>query len=439
MKGKKLTYILIAAVILLIIIAVVGKKSGAFGKEQLLTVSAEKAELRRIIEKVTANGKIQPETEVKISPDVSGEIVELTVKEGEFVQKGDLLLKIKPDTYISMKERATASLNTAKAQFSSASAQFQTNKLICERSKKLWDQKAISDAEYENALSQFNVSKANLEASEYGVKSSEASLKEANENLSKTIIYAPISGTISKLNIEKGERVVGTAQMAGTELLRIANLNRMEVKVDVNENDIVKVKLNDTTDIEIDAYLDRTFKGIVTEIANSASVAGSSADQVTTFDVKVLILEGSYSDLVKGKNPFRPGMSASVDILTNSVYNALSVPIQAVTVRDPKSGDVQGDQNNLEEAKTADANQEEVEKDRSEMKEVIFVLNADQTVTSVEVKTSIQDDKFIQIISGIDTTQTVITGPYSAITKKLKDGMKVETEKKKALIRNISK
>ena len=438
MKGKKISYILVAVVIVLIIVAIVGKKSGTFGKEKLLTVTTEKAELRQIIEKVTANGKIQPETEVKISPDVSGEIVDLRVKEGDFVNKGDLLLKIKPDTYISMKERATASLNTAKAQLSSATAQFETNKLVYERSKKLWDQKAISDAEYEGALSQFNVSKANLEAAQFGVKSSEASLKEANENLSKTTIYAPISGTVSKLNIESGERVVGTAQMAGTELLRIADLNRMEVKVDVNENDIVKVKLNDTTDIEIDAYIDHKFTGIVTEIANSASVAGSSADQVTTFDVKILILQDSYKNLKNGKNPFRPGMSASVDIRTNQVYGALSVPIQAVTVRNPESGMGQKDDNDLQESRMTEVNDEEIEKDRASMKEVVFVLNEDQTISSIEVKTAIQDDKFIQIVSGIDSTKTVITGPYSAITKKLKDGMKVETEKKKSLIRSVS-
>jgi len=349
-SNKLLKYLLIAAVVL-IIFAIVGKKAGWFGKEKAIKVSTELAQKRTIIEIITANGKIQPETEVKLSPEVSGEIVLLNVTEGQEVKAGDLLVKINPEIYLSGIARMEASLNSAKsnlanskARLAQTQAQFTKAELSYKRNKKLWEDKAISDSEFETAQSNYDVAKADVDASKesvnsarYNVMSTEASLREARENLSKTIIYAPMSGTVSRLNVEVGERVLGTIQMAGTELLRIANLNLMEVKVDVNENDIVRVESGDTAIIEVDAYLGEKFKGIVTEIANSASVAGTGTDQVTNFEVKILILKDSYTELIpkdkKNFYPFRPGMSATADIQTNTKYNVLSIPIQSVTTR----------------------------------------------------------------------------------------------------------
>jgi len=425
MKNNKLLQYLLIAAVVLIIIAVIGKKSGWFGGEVLTKVSIEKPEQRTINEIVTASGKVQPETEVKISPDVSGEIVELYIAEGDDVQKGDLLLKIKPDIYQSSVDRTRASVNTTKANYSNSQSMLeqiqtkynQTQKSF-ERSKILWEQKTISESDYEAALSSIEIGKSELdaakksvEAAKYAVQSAEATLKEAEENLKKTSIYAPMSGTISKLNVEQGERVVGTMQMPGTEILRIADLSRMEVKVEVNENDIIKVKLNDTAFIEIDAYLGEKFKGLVTEIANSANVTGMSVDQVTSFDVKVLVLKESYEHLKnKGKlNPFRPGMSASVDIQTTTKQGVLSVPIQAVTTR-VDSVEVKGEQ------------QKEII--TGETKEMVFVVLNDSVVLQT-VKTGIQDNKYIEIVSGLTTEDQVVVAPYSAISRKLKKGAKV--------------
>jgi len=388
-------------------------------------VSVEKPEKREINELVTASGKVQPETEVKISPDVSGEIVELNIAEGDDVQKGDLLLKIKPDIYLSAVDRTRASVNSTKANYANSQSMLeqvvskhnQTQKSF-ERSKILWEQKTISEADYEAALSAFEMiqseleaAKKSVEAAKYAVQSADATLKEAEENLKKTTIYAPMSGTISKLNVEKGERVVGTMQMPGTEILRIADLNRMEVKVEVNENDIIKVKLNDTAFIEIDAYLGESFKGIVTEIANSANVSGMSVDQVTSFDVKVLLLKESYEHLKnKGKlNPFRPGMSASVDIQTNTKQGILTIPIQAVTTR-VDSVEIKGEM--------------QLEKSNNEAKEMVFVIAGDSVVLQ-PVKTGIQDNKYIEIVSGLSPEDQVVIAPYSAISRKLKKGSKV--------------
>ncbi|OFX82798.1 MAG: efflux transporter periplasmic adaptor subunit [Bacteroidetes bacterium GWF2_33_16] len=425
MKNNKLLQYLIIAAVLLIIVAVIGKKAGWFGGEVLIKVSVEKPEKREINELVTASGKVQPETEVKISPDVSGEIVELNIAEGDDVQKGDLLLKIKPDIYLSAVDRTRASVNSTKANYANSQSMLeqvvskhnQTQKSF-ERSKILWEQKTISEADYEAALSAFEMiqseleaAKKSVEAAKYAVQSADATLKEAEENLKKTTIYAPMSGTISKLNVEKGERVVGTMQMPGTEILRIADLNRMEVKVEVNENDIIKVKLNDTAFIEIDAYLGESFKGIVTEIANSANVSGMSVDQVTSFDVKVLLLKESYEHLKnKGKlNPFRPGMSASVDIQTNTKQGILTIPIQAVTTR-VDSVEIKGEM--------------QLEKSNNEAKEMVFVIAGDSVVLQ-PVKTGIQDNKYIEIVSGLSPEDQVVIAPYSAISRKLKKGSKV--------------
>jgi HlyD family secretion protein len=423
-NNKLLKYLLIAAAVL-IVFAVIGKKAGWFGGQVLIKVSTQKPEYRTINEMVTASGKVQPETEVKISPDVSGEIVELNIAEGDDVQKGDLLLKIKPDIYLSAIDRTRASVNSTKANYANSQSmleQVQTKfnqiQRSFERSKILWEQKTISEADYETALSNFEITKSELEAakkaveaSKYAVQSAEATLKEAEENLKKTTIYSPITGTISKLNVEKGERVVGTMQMPGTEILRIANLERMEVKVEVNENDIIKVKLNDTAFVEIDAYLGDKFTGVVTQIANSANVTGMSVDQVTSFEVKILLLKDSYEHLKnQGKlNPFRPGMSASVDIQTNTKHNILSIPIQAVTTR-VDSLEIKG---TLLSKPVDDT-----------PKEMVFVVSAD-SVKLQPVVTGIQDNKFIEIVTGVTIDDQIVIAPYSAISRKLKSGSKV--------------
>ncbi|MBU8893616.1 MAG: efflux RND transporter periplasmic adaptor subunit [Bacteroidales bacterium] len=432
MKNNNLLKYLLIAAVALIIFAVIGKKAGWFGGKAEIKVSVENPEIRTLTEIVTASGKIQPETEVKISPDVSGEIVELHVKEGDEVKMGDLLLKIKPDIYLSAVDRARAAVNSAKANQANTEAYLEQIKAkytqthnSFERNKVLWEQETISKADYESALSSYEMVSAELEAakksvegSKFSVQSAEASLSEASGNLEKTIIYAPMNGTVSMLNVEKGERVVGTMQMAGTEMLRIADMERMEVKVDVNENDIVKVKLNDTALVEVDAYLGETFKGVLTEIANSANVSGVSTDQVTSFDVKVLLLKKSYKHLIgkNNPNPFRPGMSASVDIQTNTKTNILTIPIQAVTTRADST------ENESELAVVID----------EEIVELVFVVSGDSALTR-EVKTGIQDNKNIEIKEGLSEEDQVVTAPYSAISRKLKNGSLIKVVKKEDL------
>ncbi len=427
-KNNTLKYALIGIAVIVVLL-LIGKSMGWFGKEVTLKVAVEKPTRRTLIETITANGKIQPVIEVKISPDVSGEIVELAVKEGDRVNKGDLLVKIKPDTYISGLERAEASLNSANARLIQTEAQLQTAKLAYDRNKELFAQKAISQSDFESAESQYKVAKGDYDAARYSVKSADATLKESRESLAKTTIYAPVSGTISKLNVEKGERVVGTMQMAGTELMRLANLNNMEVRVDVNENDIVRVKYNDTALIEVDAYMGRKFKGIVTQIANSASVQGSSADQVTSFEVRVLLLEDSYADLTKKgiTNPFRPGMSATVDIQTERKENVLTLPIQAITIQaDSSKNDMamksDGEGENKDEAKATKAESKKSDKP----KEIVFVVNKNNKVKQVPVTTGIQDDTYIEIISGALDSMDVVVAPFSVISRRLKDSTLVQ-------------
>jgi len=414
MKSNNILRILLPAVILLIILALVGKKAGWFGKELTVKVATEKVAVNPIIEAVTANGKIQPETEVKISPDVSGEIVELNVKEGDFVQKGTLLFKIKPEIYVSARERAAATLNSTKARLAQVEAQLIQAELAYNRSKKLFEENTISKADFEQAESQYKMATAEKQSAEYSVKSSEASLKEANENLVKTTVYSPMTGTISSLLVELGERVVGANMMTGTEVLRVADLNRMEVMVEVNENDIIRVKLGDTAIVEVDAYLDRDFKGIVTEIANSANTLGSTSDQVTNFKVRILILKESYEDLISEKNPspFRPGMSASVDIYTSSKSNVLTVPIQAVTTR------------------TDTLSTDPAAKDK--IRTLVFLSDGTHALAR-DVKTGIQDNVNIEILEGLKEGDEVIVQPFSAISKKLSDSTLIEVVAKEAL------
>ncbi|HNW48127.1 MAG TPA: efflux RND transporter periplasmic adaptor subunit [Bacteroidales bacterium] len=406
---KSFKWIIAAAVLIIAVLIIFGTKN----KNKAIEVTSEVISKKTITEVIPANGKIRPVVEVKISPDVSGEIIDLNFKEGDLIKKGELIIKIKQDVYISMKERSEASLNSVKAQLTQQLAQFSLVEQTYRRSKTLFDQKAISESEYENALSQYNVTKEQIKAAEFNVKSATAALKEAQENLIKTTIYAPMDGIISKMSVEKGERVVGTSQMAGTELLRIANFDHMEVLVDVNENDIIRIKQNDTASIEVDAYPNRKFTGVVTQIANSAKNIGSSVEQVTNFEVKILILPESYSDLiVNGKNPFRPGMSATASIQTDKKYNILTVPLQAITTRTDLKGDT------TKKSKLAD-----------EMLEQVFVIKADNTLEVREITTGIQDISNIEVVKGLKEGDKVVTGPYSAISKTLKAGTKVAGKK----------
>lgn len=416
MKNNKILKILIIVVIVLLIFAVIGKKAGWFGKPVTVKVAVENAERRMITETITANGKIQPEKEVKITPDVSGEIVELTVREGDQVTKGQLLLRIKPDIYISQRDRSIAAISSARARLAQAQAQFTQADLSFKRTKQLYDEQTISKSEYEQAEASYNVAKSEVDAARFSVISSEASLKEASENLIKTSIYSPMTGTVSMLLVELGERVAGTNLMAGTEILRIADLSRMEAQVEVNENDIVRVNLGDTALIEVDAYLDEKFKGIVTEIANSAKTTGVSADQVTNFDVKIFILPESYSKMAAdGINPFRPGMSATVDIQTETREGILSVPIQAVTTR-------------------MDTSEVSVKAAKQDIRTLVFITDGKYALAK-DVKTGIQDNNYIEIISGIRDSSRVISAPFSAISKKLSDSTLIEIVKKEDLFK----
>lgn len=417
MKNNKILKILVPAAVILIIFAIVGKKAGWFGKAVTVKVSVENAEVRAITETITANGKIQPEKEVKISPDVSGEIVEMKVKEGDRVEKGQLLCRIKPDTYISQRDRSLATISSAKARLSQTEAQFIQAELGYNRNKQLFAEQTISKSEFEQAEASYKVAKAEVEAARYSVVSAEASLKEANEMLTKTSIYAPMSGTISMLLVELGERVAGTNLMAGTDMMRVADLSRMEAQVQVNENDIVRVKLGDTAVISVDAYLDQKFKGIVTEIANSAKTTGVSADQVTNFDVKILVIPDSYKSLAMEGNPhpLRPGMSATVDIQTVTMKDIIGVPIQAVTTR-------------------TDTTKTNTNPSDEDIRTLVFTTDGTYAFAK-DVKTGIQDNSYIEIISGLNKGEQVITAPFSAISKKLSDSTLIEIVKKEELFK----
>ena len=417
MKSNKILKILLPIVIFLIIFAIVGKKAGWFGKALTIKVAVENAEKRVIVETITANGKIQPEKEVKISPDVSGEIVELTVKEGDHVEKGQLLLRIKPDNYISQRDRSLAEISSAQARRAQAEAQFVQAELSYKRNKQLYDEQTISKADFEQAVATYTVAKATVDAAKFSITSAEASLKDANENLTKTSIYAPMTGTVSMLLVELGERVAGTNLMAGTELMRVADLSRMEAQVQVNENDIPRVKLGDTALIEVDAYLDQKFKGVVTEIANSAKTTGVSADQVTNFDVKILVLPESYKKLIEAgdKNPFRPGMSATVDIRTQSKADIIAVPIQSVTTR-------------TDTTKIAGTPSEK------DIRTIVFATDGKYALAR-DVKTGIQDNSYIEILSGVSVGDRIISAPFSAISKKLSDSTLIEVVKKEVLFK----
>lgn len=452
-KNRLLKWLLIA-VGALILLVIIGKKAGWIGGEEKKNVTTEKVKKRDVTEIVSASGKIQPEVEIKISPDVSGEIVELNVKEGDRVKKGELLVRILPDIYQSFVDRAVAAVNSSKANLENAKSrliqaksQFEKSNLTFDRTKKLYDEKLISASDWETTKSANEVAKAevdaaqqNVSAADFGVRSAEASQKEAQDNLRKTTIYAPVDGTVSKLNVEKGERVVGTSQMAGTEILVLANLNEMEVNVDVNENDIVRVHVGDTATIEVDAYLGKKFKGAVTEVANSANIQGLSVDQVTNFTVKIRILRESYEEIIEKDHPersvFHPGMSATVDIQTMKAANVFSVPIQAVTTRDTSDksmkNNMQGDgMEDEDKIKVVDEKDKKVPEEKKDI-ECVFVVEGNK-VKLTPVTTGIQDNNYIQIKSGLKDGQEVVSAPYNLIARQLKDGDQIERVKKDQL------
>ncbi|WP_027002022.1 efflux RND transporter periplasmic adaptor subunit [Hugenholtzia roseola] len=440
-KNNKKLYYALGVIVLLIVLAVVARKSGVIKTEEGVEVTFATAKKADIIERVSASGKIQPEMEIKISPDVPGEIIELAIQEGDSVKQGDFLLKIRPDNYVNVVERARAALNSQRANVSQANArleqtkaQYLRAKAEFARSEGLFKEKVISEQEFQTAKTNFEVAQADIRAAEesveaarYTVQSAEATVSEAQTNLSFTSLFAPKSGIVSALLVEKGERVVGTAQMAGTELLRIAEMQNMEVRVKVNENSVVRITSGDTAIIEIDAYPDTKFRGVVTSIGNSAINnslnAAASVDGVTEFEVRVKVLAESYQHLVTEKNryPLRPGMSASVEIITERKNNILTVPISAVTARLPKEKE-EALQNKKDPA---------AEKTRTDdLLEVVFVKNEDNTVKMVEVKTGINDFDNIEILSGLEEGQTIIAGPYNTVSKLLKDKDRVREMEK---------
>jgi HlyD family secretion protein len=439
MKNKKLKKYLIWGGVILVVILLIARRTGVIGGKETVQVATETVEKRDITEFVSASGKIQPRVEVKISPDVSGEVIELFVKEGDVVKQGDKLARIKPDTYQSNYEQIKASydgqkanLANSKARLAQVKAQLINAESVYNRTKSLFEQGLVSRADYDNAKASYEVAKAEVEAgeqtvkaAEYSVKSTEATLNEARNNLTRTTIFAPMDGTVYQISVEAGERVAGASQFSsGTEIMRIADLNEMEVQVSINENDIIRVDFGDTVNIEVDAYYNRTFKGVVTRISNSSSGTQltTATDQVTNYDVRIRIIPESYADLIDTtklyKYPFRPGMSASVDIITKIVFNALSVPIQAVTTRE--------DTAKTEKQKTGENN---------EMIEVVFVYK-DGKVTMKVVTTGVQDSYFIEILSGLEAGEEVVASPYSAISRKLKDGDKVKKVDKSQLFEN---
>lgn len=444
---KKLYWIFGIGTAILVLIIVMKVTEGT----KPIEVTLDKAQLRDVVEIVAATGKIQPETELKITSDVSGEITEMMVKEGESIKKGDLICRIKPDMYVSALDRVNASVNTTKANLKTAEAQLEQAKASLvsaeatyKRNKKLLEQSAISQQEFDAAKAQYEGAKANVDgleagvnASRYNIASSEASFKEASANLEKTYIYSPVDGTVYKMNVEKGERVQGVQGFQGTEILRLANLTEMEVSVEVNENDIIKVHKGDTALVEVDAYMNKKFKGIVTEVANSANTTGMSIDQVTNFVVKIRLIRESYAFLITDKNPvpFRPGMSASVEIQTLRVSKVVTVPIQAVTSRNKDSLIVKNDSEDNGDLEVKDDKEkidEENTKANQKITELIFVVK-DGKVIQKEVVSGIQDNEYIQIISGVAIGEQVISGPYSAVSRSLKNGSKIKVVTKKEL------
>ena len=449
---KKLLWIT-GSLIVVIILLIVLKSSGVIGKEERVKVATEKVTRRTISETVNASGKVYPEIEVKVSPDVSGEIVELQVVEGDSVRKGSILARIYGDIYTTQRDQASAIVNQQQASVENNRAQLESLKsalALAERThnrqKKLLEDKVISAAEFEQAENALQAARANYNAALQGIRSGQAgvesarsSLLRANKDLSRTVVLAPMDGVVSLLNVKKGERVVGNSMMAGTEMMRIADMSKIEVRVDVGENDIPKVHLGDSALIEVDAYNNRKFRGIVTQIASSSAGAnqpGVSMNDVTNYKVYIRLLPESYKDLIetsRPKNfPFRPGMTASADILTKTKNNVLTVSINAVTTREKDTDNVA---NEKKDDKKPEEGIQETEKTglSSDLDEVVFVTQPDGTVKRVKVKTDIQDINYIEVIEGLKEGSEVITAPYNVISKTLKDGMKVQVVPKDKL------
>ncbi|MDF1573675.1 MAG: efflux RND transporter periplasmic adaptor subunit [Bacteroidales bacterium] len=446
MKSKRSIIIIVISAVVILSILGIGKKKGWFGDEGYLKVAVEKGIEREIVEVITANGKIQPETEVAISPDVSGEIVELVVNEGDEIRKGQYLLKIKPEAYQMARNRAEASLNNARARQKQVEAQLEMASLDYQRNKQLYEEEAISAAEFEQTLTTYNATLAEKEAAEFSVMSAQATLNEADESLTKTSVYAPMTGTISSLSVELGERVVGTSMMSGTEMLRIADLNRMEVEVEVNENDIVRVSHWDTAMIEVDAYPDTRFRGVVSEIPVSANTTGVTTDQVTNFMVKILLLTESYEDKISDGNPYplRPGMSATADIQTDRKTGIYSIPIQAVTTRMDTTGSasIQEDQQLGQLSSDGTVSNVSVpsgaEAPSDEPMVVVFVVSEGKAWMK-KVKTGIQDNNYIEVTEGLEKDVDIVVAPYSAISRQLKNDMSVEVVSEEELFEGDKK
>ncbi len=443
-RSNRLIYWLIGALAAIVLFLFVAKSAGWIGKPKEIEVELAKVKRTTIVEKVSASGTVQPVTEVKIAPEVSGEIIDLLVEEGDSVGRGQLLVKIRPDTWESQLQRAQASLSQQRANLAQSEASLNASRAgfiraeqEYNRQKRLRDENVISLADWQLAEQNFKIAQTEVTAAEKGVEaaryiiqSTEASLREAQENYRKTSVIAPMDGVVSKLIVKKGERVVGTATMAGTEMLRIADLNVMEVRVDVNENDIVRVSIGDTAIIDVDAYASRkkTFKGVVTLIANTAKDK-TSADAITEFEVRILILASSYSDLVAEGNkfPFRPGMTASAEIITTRKENALSVPLASVVTRNPnQSSSGQGDQAN--QNTTVNQRNQPV-RPSTDPKTVVFI-NDNGVAKMLEVRTGISDYDNIEILNDLSDSTEVVTGPYLVVSSRLNEGDKIRSAKK---------
>ena len=446
--SKTLKWILISVGIL-IVLMVVMQKAGFFGKAEGTKVTAEKVQQRTITEVVNASGKIYPEVEVKVSPDISGEITELTIQEGDSVKKGQVLARIYADIYNIQRNQAASGVEQTQAQVANSQASLVALKAMLEQAqrtydmqKKLFDDKVISRNEFNVADMNLKSSHANYDAAVQGIRGVQASVKsarsnldKANKDLSRTAVISPMDGVVSLLNVKKGERVVGSNLMSGTEILRIADMEKIEIRVDVGENDVPKVKLGDSAIIEVDAYSNRKFKGLVTQIASSNNGAAAqntlvnTSNDVTQYKVYIRLLPESYRDLLgKGSFPFRPGMSANADIQTKTHVNVVSVPINAVTTRERNDSTKAEKKTEDQKAETKSATTM-----ADDLDVVVFVLDKDNKVKKVKVKTDIQDINYIEIIEGLKAGEQVITGPYDLVSKNLKEGQTVKVVDKKKL------
>ncbi|MDB5251297.1 MAG: transporter [Flaviaesturariibacter sp.] len=453
--NKTLKWVLIIAGVLLLVV-IIAKVAGG-PSDTGTKVAVEKVSRRTIVETVNASGKVYPEVEVKVSPDISGEITELTVAEGDSVRKGQILARIYADVYSSQRDQASAQVAQSQAGVANSAAsltalqaQLNQDRVSYNRNKDLYDQKVISKSELEQyevklrtSEAQYNAAQQNIRGLQAGVQSTRTQLVMANKNLGRATIVAPMDGIVSLLNVKKGERVVGTAQMAGTEMLRVANMNSLEVRVDVGENDVVKVSVGDSADVQVDAYNNRKFHGVVTQIASSTKSATAAANDVTNYEVHIRLDPSSYADLLDPakprKFPFRPGMNASADIKTRRIDNTLAVPIASVAAR------VKGSDKNVDEAKKEKKKDEEANTEESDalaaaagddLEEVAFVVKTDGTVEKRVVKTGIQDINNIEILSGLKAGEQVVSAPYNAISKTLRSGKKVTVVAKDKLFEN---